>query len=148
MNNQPHPRRLPRTGATRLLVALLSTGSFLPAFAQGDSNDAPAQVDCSKTPEPAQHPFSGSYQSTLNGSALGQAKPSLGHRLILSYAPKLGGSIDSRFEYYVDGSYNSDAPGRLLHNINEPKFEGQVMYGRRLSKGLGAGPAFAGWRRA
>ena len=74
----------------------------------------------------------GSYQATLGASTLGSANPSLGHKLSLTYAPFLGGSIDSRTEYYIDGSYNGDPPGVLQHNINEPKFEQQVMFSHPL----------------
>ena len=83
-------------------------------------------------------PFTGSYQATLSASTLGAAKPSLGHRLGLSYAPSFGGSFDSRTEYYVEGSYNGDPPGVLRHNVNEPKFEQQLMFNRGLGvEGLG-----------
>lgn len=82
--------------------------------------------------------WSGSYQATFNASVLGKPKPSLGHRLNLSYAPTFGGSFDSRFEYYVDGSYNSDPPGKLINNINEPKFEAQLNYTRPINKRLAA----------
>ena len=82
------------------------------------------------------NPFTGSYQATLNASLLGEPKPSLGHRLNLSYAPRFGGSFDTRLEYYIDGSYNSDPPGRLNSNINEPKFEAQVMYNRPIVAGV------------
>ena len=71
--------------------------------------------------------FSGSYQLTVNGSVLGRLAPSTGHRLLLSYEPSFG-SFDNRLEYYTDGSYNSDPPGELIHNINEPKLEEQLMY--------------------
>jgi hypothetical protein len=80
--------------------------------------------------------FTGSYQATGNFSLLGQPKPSLGHRLNLSHALDKG-SIDTRLEYYVDGSYNGDPPGVLRNNINEPKFEGQIMYNRPLTSRLG-----------
>ena len=76
--------------------------------------------------------ITGSYQATLNASTLGSARPSLGHKLSLAYAPFLGGSIDSRTEYYIDGSYNGDPPGVLQHNLNEPMFEQQVMFSHPL----------------
>ncbi len=82
--------------------------------------------------------LSGSYQATLNASVLGKPKPSLGHKLNLSYAPTFGGSFDSRFEYYVDGSYNADPPGQLNNNINEPKFEAQLNYTRPINKRFAA----------
>ena len=81
--------------------------------------------------------FNGSYQSTFNVSVLGKPRPSLGHRLNLSYAPHFGGSFEARFEYFVDGSYNADPAGLLLHNINEPKFEAQLMYNRPLNERFG-----------
>jgi hypothetical protein len=95
--------------------------------------------EASPSPSPSPTPtkrWSGSYQATFNVSLLGMPKPSMGHRLALSYAPKFGGSFDSRFEYYNDGSYNADPPGILLHNINEPKFEGQLNYTRPITKHL------------
>ncbi len=78
--------------------------------------------------------WSASYQVTFNVSVLGKPKPSLGHKLGVSYAPKFGGSFDSRFEYYIDGSYNADPPGQLINNVNEPKFEGQLNYTRPINK--------------
>ena len=81
--------------------------------------------------------IAGSYQLTANGSVLGNLLPSTGHRLLLSYAPGFGGSIDSRIEYYTDGSYNADAPGVLIHNINEHKFELQFMYNRQVWSNIG-----------
>lgn len=95
------------------------------------------QPEAAPTPSGPQRPLTGSYQTTLNVSALGRPRPSLGHRLGLSYAPRFGGSLDARLEYYVDGSYNADPPGALTNNINEPKFEAQVMYNRPLSRRLG-----------
>lgn len=85
------------------------------------------------TPEAVKR-WSGSYQATLNASVLGKPKPSLGHRLGISYSPKFGGSFDSRIEYYVEGSYNSDPPNLLINNINEPKFEAQINYTRPINK--------------
>lgn len=85
----------------------------------------------------AEVPVTGSYQLTINGSTLGEVKPSTGHRLILQYAPSFGGSFDLRTEYYTEGSYNADPPGELNHNINEAKFENQLMYNRELWHGLG-----------
>jgi len=85
----------------------------------------------------ADMPVTGSYQLTVNGSTLGDVKPSTGHLLLLSYAPEFGGSFDLRNEYYTEGSYNADPPGRLIHNINEPKIENQLMYNRELWHGLG-----------
>ncbi len=97
-----------------------------------------------KTNPPLQVPLpqsgtaiSGSYQQTINVSALGSPKPSTGERLNLSYAPRFGGSFDGRIEYYTDGSYNADPPGQLLRNINEPKFEFQVMYSRVIAGPVG-----------
>ena len=91
----------------------------------------------------AQSPVSGmvvhgSFQESLNLSVLGKSNPSAGHRLNISYVPPQGGSWETRIEYYTDGSYNADQPGRLLHNINEPKFEIQAMYSRALAGPLGA----------
>lgn len=37
----------------------------------------------------------------------------------------------------MDGSYNSDPPGVLRNNINEPKFEAQLMVNRPLSSRIG-----------
>ena len=74
----------------------------------------------------------GSYQGTLNGSVLGSLLPSVGHRLLLSYTPSFGGSFDSRTEYYTEGSYNADVAGELITNINEQKFEFQLLYTRQL----------------
>ena len=85
----------------------------------------------------AQIIVTGSYQLTLNGSVLGDLIPSTGHRLLLSYSPGLGGSFDSRTEYYTEGSYNADSPGVLLHNINEHKFEFQLMYSRPIWPNIG-----------
>ncbi len=130
------------------LVALgiAVVGLSAPGHAQGGSSNpagattAPgadsntAIKPATSAPSPAF--FSGSYQATLNFSLLGRPRPSLGHRLNLSHALKKG-SIDTRLEYYVDGSYNGDPPGMLLNNINEPKFEAQVMYNRPLSSRLG-----------
>ncbi len=62
--------------------------------------------------------------------------PSVGHQLLLSYEPSFGGSLNSLLEYYTDGSYNADPPGELLHNINEQKFEYQLMYSYQLIKGI------------
>ena len=58
----------------------------------------------------------------------------MGHRLTVSYAPKFGGSFDGRVEYFTDGSYNADPPGLLIHNVREPKFEGQINYTHALGK--------------
>ncbi len=82
-------------------------------------------------------PVTGSYQFTLNGSTLGDVKPSTGHLLLLSWAPSFGGSFSLRNEYYTDGSYNADPPGKLVHNINEPKIENQLMYNREIWHGVG-----------
>lgn len=82
-------------------------------------------------------PVTGSYQLTVNGSTLGQVKPSAGHRLMLSYSPSFGGTLDLRNEYYTEGSYNADPPGMLKHNINEAKLENQLMYSREFWHGLG-----------
>ena len=91
------------------------------------------------TPAPKEaNRWSGSYQATFNLSVLGKPKPSLGHKFGLSYAPTFGGSFDSRFEYYVDGSYNADPPGQLINNINEPKFEAQINYTRPINKRFAA----------
>ena len=80
--------------------------------------------------------FSGSYQGTGNFSLIGRVRPSLGHRLNLSYLlPR--GSLDGRIEYYVDGSFNGDPPGVLRNNINEPKLEAQLMFNRPLSPRVG-----------
>ncbi|MBA3834148.1 MAG: hypothetical protein H0X34_20105 [Chthoniobacterales bacterium] len=59
------------------------------------------------------------------------------HHAQPSYAPSFGGSFDTRLEYYIDGSYNRDPRGELRHNINEPKFEGQLMYNRPIAAGFG-----------
>lgn len=59
----------------------------------------------------------------------------IGITLNLSDAPSFGGSFDTRLEYDVDGSYNSDPPGERRHNINEPKFEEQLMYNRPIAAG-------------
>ena len=90
------------------------------------------------TPTPEVKRWSGSYTATFNISVLGKPKPSLGHKFTASYAPKFGGSFDSRFEYYIDGSYNADPPGQLINNVNEPKFEGQLNYTRPLNKRFAA----------
>ncbi len=90
------------------------------------------------TPTPEVKRWSGSYQATLNISVLGKPKPSVGHKFTSSYAPTFGGSFDSRFEYYIDGSYNGDPPGQLINNVNEPKFEGQLNYTRPLNKRFAA----------
>ncbi len=136
---------------TQFAVAFVVCGAASRASAQGGSSK-PADAarppgtgagNGSTSPEAAPAPlepgrtFTGSYQATFNVSALGKPRPSLGHRLNLSYAPRFGGSFDTRLEYYVDGSYNADPPGVLRNNINEPKFEGQLMYNRPLSKRLG-----------
>ena len=102
-------------GITLFITFLLSQIVFAQ---QGKPSPPPTA-----TPAPVKR-WSGSYQSTFNVSVLGKPKPSLGHKLGLSYAPKFGGSFDSRFEYYIDGSYNADPPGQLINNVNEPKFEG------------------------
>ena len=94
----------------------------------------PLAAALAAVPTPA---LTGSYQATLGASTLGDAKPSLGHKLALSYVPTFGGSFDSRTEYYIDGSYNGDPPGVLRHNVNEPKFEQQVMYNHPLVGALG-----------
>ena len=99
------------------------------------ANSATAQQP---SPTPEVKRWSGSYQATFNISILGKPKPSLGHKLTASYAPKFGGSFDSRFEYYIDGSYNGDPPGQLINNVNEPKFEGQLNYTRPLNKRFAA----------
>ena len=95
-----------------------------PPQTQDKNRDAPQTPPA--TPAPSK--FTGTYVTTLNGSTIGQAKPSLNQRLNLDYALPKGQSIDLRLEYYTEGSYNADPPGRLLHNINEPKFEGQFTY--------------------
>ena len=142
--------RTPRTGIRKVFwsFALVVSVANL-AHAQGGSSKPsattqPAASESATQPEaapapsaPAQNSFTGSYQATFNASVLGNPKPSLGHRLNLSYAPPFGGSFDTRLEYYIDGSYNSDPPGELRHNINEPKFEGQLMYNRPLIAGFG-----------
>ena len=97
----------------------------------------PSSPTPSPTPDSIKR-WSGAYQGTLNASVLGKPKPSLGHKLNLSYAPTFGGSFDSRIEYYVDGSYNSDPPGQLNRNINEPKFEAQLNYTRPINKRFAA----------
>ncbi len=136
---------------SRLVVALLVCGITGQAWAQGGSSkpsttakppgttgsEGTIQPEAAPVASEPQRTFSGSYQSTFNVSVLGKPRPSLGHRLNLSYAPKFGGSFDSRLEYYVDGSYNADSPGVLRNNINEPKFEAQLMYNRPLTKRLG-----------
>ena len=99
-----------------------------------ESTTQPEAAPAVSTPEPGT--LSGSYQATGNISLLGKPSPSLGHRLNLSYALQLG-SLDARLENYVDGSYNADPPGVLRNNINEPKFEAQLMYNRPLSSGVG-----------
>ena len=104
--------------------------------ADADKPEAPVAT------EPANAPFSGSYQATFNLSVLGDPDPSLGHRLNLSYEAPFGGSFDGRAEYYIDGSYNADPPGILRHNINEPKVEGQLMYNRRIRYGFGLTAGF------
>lgn len=125
--------------AAPLLATALSHaqgGSSNPA---GATTAPGAQSNTSITPAtapPSRAFFSGSYQATGNVSLLGKPRPSLGHRLNLSHALQTG-SIDTRLEYYVDGSYNGDPPGMLRNNINEPKFEGQVMFNRPLSSRLG-----------
>jgi len=131
-------------------VAALLCASMASAWAQGGSSKPsttakpPPQPGAGDTTQPDAAPptsptpggLTGSYQATGNISLLGKPRPSLGHRLNLSYAlPK--GSLDSRIEYYVDGSYNADPPGVLRNNINEPKFEAQLMYNRPLNKRLG-----------
>lgn len=131
------------------LAGMLLAGTGGTAWAQGGSSKPgttarPPETQGTQTTQPeagpaptASRPLTGSYQATFNVSALGRPAPSLGHRLNLSYAPKFGGSFDSRIEYYVDGSYNADPPGQLLHNINEPKIEAQLMYNRPLNTRLG-----------
>ncbi len=116
-----------------LLLLLLS----VTASAQVPSPDIKPQITPAHTPEKANR-WSGSYQATFNLSVLGKPKPSLGHKLSLSYAPKFGGSFDSRFEYYVEGSYNTNPPGQLTNNINEPKFEAQLNYTRPIKKRFAA----------
>ncbi|MBA3938051.1 MAG: hypothetical protein H0X38_11360 [Planctomycetes bacterium] len=82
--------------------------------------------------------ITGTYQATGSMSVLGDPLPAIGHRLTLSYEPPMiGGSFDARVEYYVDGSYNDSPPGQLDHNINEPKYEVQVMYNRAVAGPLG-----------
>ncbi|MBS1723456.1 MAG: hypothetical protein JSS66_10940 [Armatimonadetes bacterium] len=61
----------------------------------------------------------------------------MGHRLQLVAQPKFGGSFNLRIEYYTEGSYNADPPGQLIRNINEHKFELQLMYNRPIGNGLG-----------
>ena len=61
----------------------------------------------------------------------------MGHRLQLATEPKFGGSFNLRIEYYTEGSYNGDPPGMLLHNLNENKFELQLMYSRPIAEGFG-----------
>jgi hypothetical protein len=117
-------------------ILTIAVSVILSINALGQAEGRPV-ASPSPTPEPTPiSRWSGSYQGTFNTSLLGSPKPSMGHRLNLSYAPKFGGSFDSRFEYYNDGSYNADPPGLLLHNINEPKFEGQLNYTRPLIKRL------------
>ena len=123
-----------------------SGGSSKPAAAavppsQPSQPIATARPEAAVANELAKPLFSGSYQSTYNLSALGDPEPSLGHRLNLSYQA-LGGSFDGRAEYYVDGSYNADPPGVLRNNINEPKFEGQLMYNRAIRSGFGVTAGF------
>ena len=123
-----------------------SGGSSKPAAAtvppsQPDQPIATVQPEAAVSSEPTKSPFSGSYQSTFNLSVLGDPDPSLGHRLNLS-CQALGGSFDGRAEYYIDGSYNADPPGVLRDNINEPKFEGQLMYNRAIRSGFGVTAGF------
>ena len=108
---------------------------FLPVTIS--AQNPPPDIKPQATPVPSSL-WSGSYQATFNVSALGEPKPSLGHKFGLSYAPRFGGSFDSRFEYYVDGSYNADSPGQLINNINEPKFEAQLNYTRPINKRFAA----------
>ncbi len=104
-----------------------------------NATDASATVQPDVAPIASEIPptYSGFYQTTFNVSLLGKPRPSLGHRLNLSYVPKFGGSFDARFEYFVDGSYNADPVGVLRNNINEPKFEAQLMYNRPLNERFG-----------
>lgn len=134
-----------------LALSGLCLSSLQAAHAQGGSSkpsttakppgttgsDNTTQPDAAPTSSTLAGGLTGSYQATFNVSTLGAARPSLGHRLNLSYVPSFGGSFDSRFEYYVDGSYNGDPPGILRNNINEPKLEAQIMYNRPLNKRLG-----------
>jgi hypothetical protein len=100
-------------------------------LAQDQTPKPDIKPQASPAPSPEKkNRWSGSYQATFNVSVLGKPKPSLGHKFSLSYAPTFGGSFDSRFEYYVEGSYNADPPGQLINNINEPKFEAQINYTR------------------
>lgn len=120
--------------------AWAQNGSSQPSTAATPPNttgsESTVQPAIAPVPSEPPRPFTGSYQATGNFSLLGKPRPSLGHRLNLSYAPKFGGSFDSRLEYYVEGSYNADPPGILGNNINEPKFEAQLMYNRPLNKRL------------
>ena len=117
------------------------SGSSRPSATAKPPNaaDAAATVQPDVAPITSETPrtFSGFYQTTFNVSVLGKPRPSLGHRLNLSYVPKFGGSFDARFEYFVDGSYNADPVGVLRNNINEPKFEAQLMYNRPLNERFG-----------
>ncbi len=113
------------------------------ALAQSNSSqpstttNTPSTIQAQAIPIKSQSTLTGTYQSTFSVSLLGKPRPSLGHRLTLSYAPKFGGSFDARIEYYVEGSYNEDPPGILQNNINEPKFETQLMYNRPINNRLG-----------
>ncbi len=95
-----------------------------PARAQENKKDVPA----SRVQEKRLPSLTGVYITTFNLSAIGSALPSLNHKLNLDYALPRGRQIDFRLEYYTEGSYNENPPGRLLRNINEPKFEGQLTY--------------------
>jgi len=80
----------------------------------------------------AQIPVTGDYQFTLSGSTIGRRLIDMGHRLQLGSAPKFGGLFKLRIEFYTEGSFNADPPGRLIRNVNEHKFEGQLMYNHPL----------------
>lgn len=103
-----------------------------------NSSSADALNKTSSDPAaPTPLPLTGDYQFTLNGSIIGRVLPSMGHRLQLAAAPRFGGSFNLRIEYYTEGSFNEDPPGQLLSNINEHKFELQLMYNRPLLEGFG-----------
>lgn len=118
--------------ATVLAVAYATTAFVSASWAQvTDSKGKTATAG--QTPLP----ISGDYQIALNGSTIGRVLPSMGHRLQLAAVPRFGGSFNLRIEYYTEGSYNEDPPGRLIRNINEHKFELQLMYNRTIANGFG-----------
>ena len=129
--------RTNRGAKTTIVSLLLWCVLASVAHAQNSSSTKPAPPqtqdknrDTPQTPPvtPTPSKFTGTYVTTLNGSTIGRVKPSPNQRLNLDYALPKGQSIDLRLEYYTEGSYNADPPGRLLHNIDEPKFEGQFTY--------------------